>query len=261
MQQVFQRFYTKYQIEPYSNDLGLLKQIATAFSHLPYENVTKILKQARNSGSESCLRRTGEVLEDHLRWNTGGTCFSLCNALLEVLVQNGFDAFVAMGDMHYGQNIHCAVIVRFPQQSYLLDPGYLLYQPIALPAEGTEISVRTPMNKVLLQSEGSQIYSLHTEEAGQKKWRYRLRAYPVERSEFEKHWIGSFSLNSMETILLSRIVNQSRIYFRKDRLEKVSSLSREKTIVQPGEATLLSSVFGVPADMIEMARAALNGRK
>lgn len=261
MQQVFHEFYKKYQIAPHSNDLGLLKQIATAFSHLPYENVTKILKQARNSGSESCLRKTGEVLEDHLKWNTGGTCFSLCNSLLEVLVQNGFNAFVAMGDMHYGPNIHCAVIVRLPLQSFLLDPGYLLHQPIALPSEGAEISIRTPMNTIFLHSEGDRNYSLYTEEAGQKKWRYRLRAFPVERPEFEKHWICSFSLNSMETLLLSRVVDQNRIYFRKDRLEKVSHLSREKSIVTPGESALLSSVFGLPADMIEMARAALNGRK
>jgi hypothetical protein len=117
------------------------------------------------------------------------------------------------------------------------------------------------MNHVFLESEGENIVSLYTEEAGQRKWRYRLRTVPVSRAEFEQHWIRSFSLNTMETILLSRVQETGRIYFRKNRLEKVCSTSREKSIVSPEESSLLSGVFGLPADLINRAHAALNGRK
>ncbi len=255
------RFFERYQIQPAAADLHLLARIASAFSNLPYENVTKILKQASCSGSDSRLRRTDEVLLDHLLWNTGGTCFSLCNALLEVITRNGFDAFVAMGDMHYGSNIHCAVIVRFPAADYLMDPGYLLHQPIRLPEEGQQIVIRTPMNIVMIKEEGNRIISLYTEESGRRKWRYRLRVWPVAHEEFEQHWIRSFSLNSMDTLLLSRVNETGRIYFRKERLEKVSPSSRDKRVIQPGETSVLSSVFGLPDDLIQAAQNSLNGRK
>jgi arylamine N-acetyltransferase len=248
-------------VEPQSADLDLLKLIAAAFSHLPYENVTKILKHSRSMDSQLQLRRTGEVLEDHLRWNTGGTCFSLCNALLEVLKQNEFDAFIAMGDMHYGTNIHCAVIVRLSDQPYLLDPGYLLHQPIPLLQNGHKVSIRTSMNTVTLKEEERGVVSLYTEESGRQKWRYRLRIIPTDSAEFEKHWIHSFSLNSMETILLSRINETGRIYFRKDRLENVSPIARKKTIVSPDDVKSLSEVFGLPVDLITLAQHSLIGRR
>src|SRR5262249_39781022 len=115
---------------------AVLERIARAFAALPYENVTKILKQARSNSARASLRDAGEVFGDHLRWGTGGTCFSLCNALLKLLESAGFDAFIAMADMHYGKDIHCAVVVRLDDSRFLLDPGYLLHQPIRLPEKG-----------------------------------------------------------------------------------------------------------------------------
>ena len=261
MDNSIRQFLDRYCVGPENADLKLLAMIAGAFSFLPYENVTKILKHARCVDSDSQLRRTKEVLEDHLRWNTGGTCFSLCNALLEVLTQNGFEAFIAMGDMHYGANIHCAVIVKLLGRLYLLDPGYLLHQPIPLPQNGEEVRLHTSMNTVIVKWEENGIVSLYTEESGCRKWRYRLRVFPTDAAEFEKHWIRSFSLNSMETILLSRINEHGRIYFRKDRLENVSPAARKKAIVSPDDAMALSHVFGLPADLIASAQHFLLGRK
>ena len=244
-----------------SADLQKLNAIAAAFSNLPYENITKILKHTGCSDSGSKLRRMEEVLEDHLKWNTGGTCFSLCNALMEILLLNGFEAFIAMGDMHYGKNIHCAVVVRFLQQSYLIDPGYLLHFLIRLPNQNEDVIVRTARNVVIVKGVGEGEVELYTEESGQRKWRYRLRVWPVSQAEFEEHWVHSFSLNSMESILLSRVTETGRVYFRKNRLEHVSAGSRAKQIVSPDEADLLSSMFGVPADLVIRAHHSLNGRR
>ena len=149
----------------YSGVSGDLHGIAAAFANLPYENVTKILKQARSNSSKASLRQPQEVLSDHLRWNTGGTCFSLCNTLRSILIACGYECFIAMGDMHYGQNIHCAVIVKdkLSQRAHLLDPGYLLHYPISLPEPGDERSASTTMNTVTVKNEGGNVYSLYTE--------------------------------------------------------------------------------------------------
>jgi arylamine N-acetyltransferase len=258
MQSIISTFSDRYSLHPVAPDLTQLKRIGVAFSHLPYENVTKILKEARSSNIYQKLRKTDEVLSDHLRWNTGGTCFSLCNALLTVLKNSGFDAFIAMADMHYGANIHCVVVVRLPEGRFVLDPGYLLHVPIRLPDYDFEQVTKTAMNTAVLQNDGNQNFSLFTIENSQRKWRYRLKDYPVSTEEFEDHWIHSFSLNSMEHLMMTRVDNGGRLYFRKNHLEHVNE--SERTILTKPEASELSNLFGVPADLISSARNILLAR-
>ncbi|MCI0604862.1 arylamine N-acetyltransferase [bacterium] len=255
MQVILERFFDRYALPQSTADLRFLAQLSRAYSKLPYENVTKILKETRSSSSTEKLRRTGEVLEDHLRWTTGGTCFSLCNALQEILRHCGYDAFIAMADMHYGKNIHCAIIVRLAGARYLLDPGYLLHEPVLL--SETQISHETAMNTVILRNEGNETYSLSTKETGAQKWRYRLRAIPVSPEEFEAHWIHSFSLNSMEHIMLTRLQEAGRLYYRKDRIELVRPQQRLQQKVSKDDVGTLANLFGLPADLILQAQRVL----
>ena len=260
MLDVIHRFRVRYGVTQDIADLHQLQRVSHAYAHLPYENVTKILKEVRSAGTEMKLRVPGEVLEDHLQWGTGGTCFSLCNTLREVLRQSGFDCFIAMGDMHYGENIHCAVVVSLATDKYLLDPGYLLHDPVPVPQTGLEIRHNTLMNMILLRSEDEGIVSLYTIESGQLRWRYRLRVRPVPEEEFVRHWIHSFSLNSMENIMLSRLNESGRIYFRTDRLEQVCHDKRAKKEVFTADGAELAAIFGVPADLILQAQKALAAR-
>jgi arylamine N-acetyltransferase len=247
-------FFQRYNVRGSAPCLFLLREISRAFSHLPYENVTKILKESRSANSLEKLRQPGEVVEDHLRWNTGGTCFSLCNTLLEILQQSGFECYIAMGDMHYGANIHCAVVAMVNHQPYLLDPGYLLHDPIAIPTSVVEVVHPTPMNTVVLKAESEQSLSLYTVESGVRKWRYRLRLTSTPREEFQHHWIHSFSLNSMENLLLSRINENGRIYFRKNTLELVNPAARKRRKMNDLQQQELGEIFNLPADMIRQAQ-------
>ena len=260
MNSILSKFWERYSLDELEPDFANLSRIAGAFSNLPYENVTKILKDARSTTVGQKLRRTEEVLQDHLRWNTGGTCFSLCNALASILENCGFQAFIAMADMHYGPNIHCAVIVPLNEKRYLMDPGYLLHQPIILPDVGMEVERKTPMNTVFLRHEDINTFSLYTLESGQLKWRYRLHTIPVSAKEFEGHWIHSFSLNSMEHVTLSRLDQNGRLYFRKNRLEKVNELQRIQSPFRDSETGELSKIFGMPSDLILNARKILLAR-
>jgi len=247
-----ERFLERHALSPRNVDLAFLSEIARAYSALPYENVTKILKDARSSATDQKFRLAEEVFEDHLRWNTGGTCFSLCNALQELLSNCGFESFIAMGDMHYGANIHCAIIVRLQEDSYLVDPGYLLHQPIPLPQ--TEVRISTSMSEVILKNEGGSNFSLFTEENGVRKWRYRLKAVPTQREEFRRHWEHSFTLNSMEAVILSRANHNGRLYYRKERMELVQPHQRTKQKISRHDHQTLSQMFGLPADLIAQAQ-------
>src|SRR5438874_10638176 len=104
---VVDQFLARHGLNSGDSDFAQLRQLSAAFAFLPYENVTKILKASRSGSAAGGIRGCEEVLQDHLRWNTGGTCFSLCNALQNILKHSGFDSFIAMADMRYGNDIHC----------------------------------------------------------------------------------------------------------------------------------------------------------
>jgi arylamine N-acetyltransferase len=253
MDEIIARFLDRYSVAPANAGFDRLVEIARAFSFLPYENVTKILKAARSASVRAGMRLAPEVLEDHLRWNTGGTCFSLCNALLVILRQSGVPSFVAMADMHYGRNIHCVVIAECLERRYVLDPGYLIGHPVPLPDAGCSATLRTSMSTLIFEAEEAGTVSLYTIEAGLRKWRYRMRPWPVSDDEFSRHWIRSFSLNTIEHVMLSRLSSSGRLYFRKNRLEEVGAGGRSGQPVAAGESGRLSAVFGLPADLILQA--------
>jgi hypothetical protein len=152
------------------------------------------------------------------------------------------------------------VIVKLQEGRFLLDPGYLLHTPVALPVEGCETRHASSMNTIFLRSESANIFCLYTLESGQIKWRYRLRATRIPTAEFTQHWLRSFSLNTMENLMLSRLEDHGRIYFRKDRLAVVSETNRQKRIMKGSEFGELSQLFHLPADLILQAQAALLSR-
>ena len=144
----------------------MVESVAAAFSSLPYENLTKILKHDREGGV--ARRGPEEVIRDHIRLGSGGTCFSLTAALLHVLRALGLRAEPILADRHYGENTHCALLVWLDGEPHLLDPGYLILKPLALPGnEELEQVVPTAFNELLLRhrEQGSKI-ELHTRQQG-----------------------------------------------------------------------------------------------
>jgi len=142
------RFLTRFRIDPDALPRDrLLRTVLRAFSHLPYENLTKILKDAAPGGPTR--REPEEVLLDHFRYGTGGTCFSLVATLRHILLGLGFDATPILADRTYGPDTHCALIVRLDDQPVLADPGYLLAEP--LPLDGPEERrIVTPFHEIRL---------------------------------------------------------------------------------------------------------------
>jgi hypothetical protein len=90
------------------------------------------------------LRRRGpaEVVADHLRWGTGGTCFALTETFLTVLRRLGYRCRPVLCDMKAGADTHCAVLIELPEGPHLMDPGYLLHRPLPLPRAPGEQSRR-----------------------------------------------------------------------------------------------------------------------
>jgi arylamine N-acetyltransferase len=151
-------------------------------------------------------------MDDHARLRTGGTCFSLTNTLRRITTDLGFTAYPVMADMRHGENIHCALLVELGDRRYLLDPGYLVAEPVPLRSH-TATEIRFPGSRLEYRPLGSgREFELHTvNERGETALRYRLRPRRIPENDFIRYWLESFDAPGMNSLYLNRITSEGRL--------------------------------------------------
>ncbi|MFH1071493.1 MAG: arylamine N-acetyltransferase [Candidatus Glassbacteria bacterium] len=239
-------------------DPGTLREIYRAFTVLPYENVSKILKSRSTDGDRHvapAFRTPEEVLEGWLSQRLGGTCFSLTHCLYTLLRHCGFSAYRVLGDMHHGRNIHCAVMVTLDGDQYLCDAGYLLPEPLRL-APGGRRELDGPVYRYRLVAEpgtppGYSLYSLTP--SGVERWRYRIHDRPADNAAFEYHWARSFTLPLNDQLILGRNAGEEQIYVHKDNLRITTSGGRKNRNLKKSIGTSVQELFGIDPGLVERA--------
>lgn len=235
----------------------ILERIVRRFSLLPYENITKILRFTEAGDASAAHRSPAEVLEDHFRWATGGTCFSLTNALRRILQEVGFEPRIAMADMKLGQDVHCALLLDFKGQTLLLDPGYLVDEPLCLDPSRPLVKA-TPMNILSLEyNPGDRGYDVFVERRGERKWRYHLKTAGITDEAFQAHWDRSFSMNMMKSVTISALGPEGQHYFSRSKLHIVDQTRRRVTNVRGKEIDIISRVFRIEAGIVSRVCALL----
>lgn len=191
-----------------------LGRIGRVFARLPYENLSKIIETLDRPGLP---RGPHELIEDHLRWGTGGTCFSLTVCWLSVLRLLGWRAEPILADRAYGADTHCALLVWVEGQPHLLDPGYLLTDPLPLQHKPCMV-IPTGLQEVILQQRGGDRLDLSTRYRGQTKYRLTYKTTPVERDHFERCWQASYGWEMMRYPVLTQSDGQVQLYVQKRHL-------------------------------------------
>lgn len=246
-------FLEKAQVKNYLSKQEILSRVISDFSLLPYENITKIIRLSQTSDLTMARRYPSEVLSDHYRWQTGGTCFSLTYTLRQILRALDFEPEFMMADMKVGSNVHCALRINLHGRDYLLDPGYLFNQPIQLP-EAETVSILTPMNRIELEPQlEHQSYDIFVIRNNQKKWRYRLKLASVEDHQFFHHWDESFSMNMMNSLTLSRITRSGQLYFSRNRMQIVTRERRQTKNVRHSEPDTIREYFDIEPAIVKTA--------
>jgi arylamine N-acetyltransferase len=232
-----------------------LRQIYRAFSNLPYENLSKIIRK-HNFLAEgvSSLRTPEEVLEGFLAQRLGGTCFSLTQCLYSLLGFCGFAAYRVLGDMRHGTDIHCAVIADLGQEKYLCDAGYLLPEPLPLsPYDRSEL--RGSLYTYILEADSGnpRVHHLYTRSPGSSelKWRYRIRDHAVTDSEFEHRWQLSFHDTMMNQIVLTRNLEKGQVYIHKHHLRLNLSDRKQNINIRSSMAEKVKELFGIDSRIVE----------
>jgi len=234
-------------------------QVGRAFSAMPYENLTKIIKAGTVVTPRSAMRLPDEVISDHLQWGCGGTCFSLAAAMIAIFDALGIEAHPILADRHYGTDTHCGLVVMHNRSTLLLDPGYLLFIPTPLP-ERTTVSVALGYTTIELQpsDDGSRI-DLVTVVSGSRKTRLTYKRSPVDPETFERAWVASFAWEMMTYPVLNRCAAGEHIYLQGSTLAVRSALGTTRTRLGLKEqAAFIGDSMGISREIVVNAWRAMN---
>ena len=237
----------------------LLQGVLSNFSQFPYENLSKIIKHYKLPSSTDKFRLPGEVMEDHVTRHLGGTCFSLCYFLHTILVHWDFLCYPVMADMRWGKNVHCALIVLIDNDKYLVDPGYLLNQPMEMNEKKPRV-LMTPFSGVeLVFRAETALYELFTFNREKLNWRYRFKDRHVSADEFLSHWKSSFGWNSMHGLCLTKVQKGKMIYIHKTYMQETSYDVKKKFNIKNHVHGTINKLFAIDAQITEEALSAVEG--
>lgn len=241
----------------------------------PYENLSKIVAYHKSGSPESAQDVSARWLEEHARSGLGGTCFSLTHWLKIRLDALGLSTAYLMADKPatYRQgasNIHCGLLCEHAGRAYLLDPGYLIFEPIPLPGAGLSVSTFISPNEIRVEDvAGAGAWRLSTgprDASGRPalKQRFDFRREPVTAAEFERHWAASHQWEMMGYPVLNRVHRDEnggvQYYLQKNNLLIRSAGAGEmKKLDEAGVRRAARDLFGLPEGLVDEALSLLGG--
>lgn len=259
---ILKSFLQKNSIDESVTGQDLIFRIADAFSRIPYENLTKIIKSEAVISARSAMRYPDELIGDYLKWGSGGTCFSLTAAIIAVYNAVGIEAHPVLADRHYGPDTHCGLILVTPAGVYLLDPGYLFFIPTILPTEKA-VSIETGYNRIelvpLLNGEKVEMYTVVK---GNRKLRLVYKMKPVDAETFEKAWEQSFAWEMMTYPVLTRVNAGQHQYIQGNKLSIRTEQKTHRVELTPEmEIDYISKNLGINRELVKKAFGVIiNGR-
>jgi len=260
-QEAIELFQRHFNLARSRSDLEDLRLLLRHYSKIPYENISKIIKVASHEELEGKFRLPLEVMQDHMEHRLGGTCFSLTYFLEEILRSWEYSCHKAMAHMSAGENIHCVIVADLAGNRYLVDPGYLLWQPLLLSSERPQ-TFFTPQGGVEVRYDpAAGEFHLFTFNARGRKWRYRFADRSVSEIDFRQHWIASFSKPTLHNILLNQLTEKGLLYVRGNHLRLTSFEEERKANIRQEYHRQIQDLFGIKPQWVEEALSILRRQR
>jgi arylamine N-acetyltransferase len=249
--ELLDRFFKRYRITRDDEPLAVMKQCAKAFSGIPYENLTKIIKSDQVLSANSALRFPEEVLAHHLKWGTGGTCFSLTAALIAVFNALGINAQPLLADRRYGPDTHCGLAVMHGEQMLLIDPGYLLFIPTPIPSIAASVTDLGYTTVELCPLDRGDRIELATVVRGNRRTRLTYKRSPVDAATFKRAWADSFAWEMMTYPVLTRCIAEEHLYLQ-GASATIRTLERtDRSKLEPSEQmAFITGKMGVAREVV-----------
>jgi hypothetical protein len=251
-----------YQL-PLGSDEELWSALCRAFSRIPYENITKILR-VQGELNQPHKESPEELIGSFISHGTGGTCFPLTATLTRLVRSLGFEAHPILADRRYGTDTHCALILRKGSAAWqLLDPGYLIFTPCTIPSSGT-LRYDLPLTPIELVAspipERVELYTVTASPKGEliRKLRLTYKVRPVDELEFTIAWDRSFGWEMMQYPIISSLVGDTHVYFQKSALLLRSpSQSTREILTQERMLDEITQRLGISRDIVKRALSCL----
>ena len=253
-----QLFFKHFRISGDEPGLELLRAVIAGYSNIPYENITKIIRKFESQSRDDRLRSPIEVIKGYVEDHTGGTCFSLTFCLGSILSKAGYRCYPVMADMKR-PNIHCALAVHIGPKRYLVDPGYLLGEPVELSGEAVRLTAS--FGNVELRPRTGQRYDLYTIAGNDIKWRYRVKTVPVSQALFMRYWQESFSQPMMNSLQLTKLSENGHLYVRNHHLRLQRGGEKKNENIRTELESRIETEFGIPGALTASAREHLERMK
>ena len=250
-------FHQFFSIPIHGSGLEFINQILTHFSKIPYENISKIIKWQRYFNCPSAIRLPDEVMEGYARQHFGGTCFSLTFFLQTLLSYHGFVCYPVMADMRWGNNVHCALILVYKGNKYLMDPGYLLNQLLDLDSSNPRIFLTEHSGVELIYHPETQFFEVYTFNREKSTWRYRFKDIPTAPDIFLDFWLSSFKWNSMHGLCLTKTEKGRLLYIHKYFMRETTFEGKTNYNIKNNYQRTIQKHFGIDTEMVEEALSAL----
>jgi arylamine N-acetyltransferase len=251
---LLRRFLDRFGINQDDGVDVLIPKVAAAFSHVPYENLTKIIKADAIVNPKSAMRLPDELIGDYLRWGTGGTCFSLTAAITAVYDALGVPAYPILADRHYGADTHSGVVIQYQTEIYIIDPGYLLFTPVPLSGDKSTL-IETGTNTLELKPlVGGEKVELYTIRGKDRKLRLTYKMAPVDAAQLSRVWEASFAWEMMTYPVLTKRAGGAQRYFQGSKFMVYTENESSKTVVgSDDKARIIASSFGIDPKIIKKA--------
>jgi len=232
----------------------VLGNVLRCFARLPYENLSKIVRHAQGGDAAASRRDPQDVVCDHIDLGAGGTCFSLTATLCHLVRALGFAAEPILADRHYGVDTHCALLVWIDGRAHLVDPGFLIVDPVPLLGDG-EQEIETSFHTVRLVPEAAPgKVALHTVQDGAASHRLTLKTDPVDWGDFCRAWDTSFGWEMMRQPLLTTVVAGAHLYVRGKHWQTRSRHTVQRARVSDEEwVQAVARTFAIDRRLVESA--------
>jgi hypothetical protein len=143
---------------------------------------------------------------------------------------------------------HCAVVVDVAERPHLVDPGYLVFEPLALPT-GSPVTLRGPCELRRVPGVDG-VFELYTYGV----CRYRLQARPVEQAHFLGVWDASFDWPMMNGVHLTALRSEGGYaYLHGHKLRLRSAEAKQTLNIRGDEARAIEERFGLDPQLVRDA--------
>ena len=231
--------------------IGFLEALFVRFNaKVPFENASKIVRNAEVADGAAKPRRPDVFWEEHLESGTGGTCFARVAAFQALLTELGFRSRRLLGRVQRDDD-HAALIVETAAGESIVDVGFPL--PAILPARAGVVATALGELEVGQTARGFRVEFREGVPEGPRA--LEVFSAPVAEERFAGLWRETFQPGSrfLLDLCLRRDLGNRILSYAAGQLRVDDLHSRLRLPLAIAPEAALAEHFGVDAGILARA--------